>query len=105
MPTEATINFRFNRLDKMQAFTLVREIIGSSYQAHSEENYYVGLIPLTKKSLDDINDFYVRQQVNIDDTDIHISINGKSPSAEFNIPVIVNRMLKYIDCQLTIAVK
>ena len=75
----------------MQAFTLEREIVGSLRKDHIEDHYYIVCVPLTDISFDDINDYYVRQRVDIEYCDILVSA----------IPVIVNRMLKYIDCKLT----
>lgn len=99
--TDTEISFRFNRLDKMQAFTLEREILGATRESHVENNNYIVCVPLSNNNLDDINDYYVRQRVEIDDCDINISVRSDSPTDIFEIPNIVNRMLKYIDCQLT----
>lgn len=99
--TEAEISFRFNRLDKMQAFTLEREIVGSLRNDHIEDHYYVVCVPLTDNNFDDINDYYVRQRVEIEDCDIFVSVASNSGTNFYDIPVIVNRMLKYIDCKLT----
>jgi len=98
---ETQISFRFNRLDKMQAFTLEREILGSLREDHVENNCYVVYVPLTDKNFDDINDFYVRQRVEIEECDIFVSVSADSGINTFEIPLIVNRMLKYIDCKLT----
>ncbi|MEH6385089.1 MAG: hypothetical protein V7780_10815 [Colwellia sp.] len=99
--TDAEISFRFNHLDKMQAFTLEREILGAFSNNHVENNRYVVCVPLTDKNFDDINDYYVRQRVEIDDCDIFISVSADSGTNSIDIPTIVNRMLKYIDCKLT----
>jgi hypothetical protein len=98
---EAEISFRFNRLDKMQAFTLEREIVGSLRNDHIEDHFYVVCVPLTDNNFDDINDYFVRQRVEIEDCDIFVSVASNSGINHYNIPVIVNRMLKYIDCKLT----
>tara|TARA_B110000467_G_C18092293_1_gene352549 strand:+ start:336 stop:710 length:375 start_codon:yes stop_codon:yes gene_type:complete len=97
---EAEICFRFNKLDKLQALTLVREILGSSYEEHFNNNCYVGCVPLTDKNLDDINDFYVRQRVDIEACDIFVSVNSDSGTKMIGIPVVVNIMLKYLDVKL-----
>ena len=98
---EANISFRFNRLDKLQAFTLVRAILGSSYEEPKlASDCYVGYVPLTKENLDDINDYYVRQRIEIEDCDIFVSANPTSVTNIIELPAIVNRMLKYIDCKL-----
>ncbi|WNC72106.1 hypothetical protein RGQ13_18600 [Thalassotalea psychrophila] len=99
--TEAEISFRFLSLDKFQAYTLQREILGSTYKEQLKNNCFVGYVPLTKQNLDDINDYYVRQRIEIDECDIFVSVNSASDTTIISIPVIVNRMLKYIDCKLT----
>ncbi len=99
--SKAEISFRFTRLDKMQAFTLEREILGSSRQRQVENNNYVVCVPLTDSNLDEINDFYVRQRIEIEACDIFVSVSSDSGTNTFEIPAIVNRMLKYIDCNLT----
>lgn len=85
----------------MQAFTLEREIVGSLRKEHIEDNYYVVYVPLTDNNFDDINDYYVRQRVEIENCDIFVSVSADSGTNIVDIPVIVNRMLKYIDCKLT----
>lgn len=99
--TEAEISFRFNNLDKMQAITLEREILGSLRENHVENNSYVVCVPLTVNNFDDINDYYVRQRIEIEACDIFVSVTSDSGTNILDIPVIVNRMLKYIDCKLT----
>lgn len=99
--TETEISFRFTRLDKMQAITLEREILGSIREDHVENNRYVVCVPLTNNSFDDINDYYVRQRIEIEECDIFVSVRSDSGTNTFEIPALVNRMLKYIDCQLT----
>lgn len=99
--TEAEISFRFLNLNKLQAFTLKREILGSMFTQQCQNNNYVGYAPLSKQNLDDINDYYVRQRVEIEDCDILVSVVSESETDIINVPIIVNRMLKYIDCKLT----
>ncbi|AAZ24644.1 hypothetical protein [Colwellia psychrerythraea] len=98
---EAEISFRFLSLDKFQAYSLVREILGSTHEAHSENKSYIACVPLTQQNFEDINDYYVRQRIEIEACDILVSVNANSTSGIVDIPVIVNRMLKYIDCKLT----
>jgi hypothetical protein len=99
--TEAEISFRFLRLDKLQAYTLEREIFGASHNKQSNNHDYCGYAPLTKQNLDDINDYFVRQRIEIEQCDIFISVNSPLETNIIDIPAIVNRMLKYIDCKLT----
>lgn len=99
--TKTEIDFRFTRLDKMQAITLEREILGAIREDHVENNYYVVRVPLTNNTFNDINDYYVRQRIEIEACDVFISVCSDSGTNTFEIPTIVNRMLKYIDCKLT----
>jgi len=99
--TDVEINFRFLKIDKFQAYSLVREIFGSTYEEQVESNCYIGNVPLTKQNFEDINDYYVRQRIEIQACDIFVSANSASKMGIVEIPAIVNRMLKYIDCKLT----
>lgn len=99
--SKVNLNFRFLSLNKLQAITLEREIRGSSYQKHDEKDCYVGCVPLTKSNIDDINDFYVRQMIDIVECDIFVSVVCESDSNVVDVPEVANRMLKYIDCKLT----
>lgn len=92
--------FRFLNLNKLQAFTLKRELLGSSYEAQQGGNLYIGSVPLTNLSLDDINDFYVRQRIAIKQCDIFVTAKISAETPIYDVPEIVNRMIKYIDCQL-----
>ena len=100
------ISFRFKQLDKFQAFSMVREISGASYEHDLENNHYLGFIPLTPENFDIINDYFVQQRIALSDCDIHITLNNavQNPTKTIVIPTIVNRMLKYIDCQLSFSV-
>jgi len=94
------VSFRFKRLDKLQAFTLVRETSSAFYNESTKDNYYVGYVDLIDNNIDDINDFYVRQRIALDEVDIFISVNAEPGTDSISIPTVVNRMLKYIDCKL-----
>lgn len=98
---ETAISFRFLTLDKFQAYSLTHEILGATHKQSATSPYYVAYVPLTKQNFDDINDYYVRQRIDLSCCDIFISVTAESNSARVNIPEIVNRMLKYIDCKLT----
>jgi hypothetical protein len=100
---EVEIRFRFVRLNKLQAYTLKRDITDSTYQQHDKEDCFVGCVLLTESNIDQINDFYVRQRVDISECDIVVSVVTDSNSVD--VPVIVNRMLKYIDCTLIFSFK
>lgn len=98
---EAEISFRFLSLDKFQAYSLAREILGSTHKKNSVNNSYIASVPLTKKNFEDINDYYVRQRIEIEACDILVALSADSNTGLADIPIIVNRMLKYIDCKLT----
>jgi len=102
---EIEIDFRLLNLNKLQAYTLEREIIGSSYRKHQKSDSYVGCVPLSNSSIDDINDFYIRQMLDSSACDIFISVVSESDSNIVDVPEVVNRMLKYIDCKLTFSFK
>ena len=95
------ISFRFKNLNKLQAFTLEREVQGSTYVMACNKECYVGSVPLNDLSIQEINDFYVRQMVHISDCDIFVSVVSENNSNIVDIPSVLNRMLKYIDCNLT----
>jgi len=99
--TEVEIYFRFMDLDKFQAYSLVREMHGSSYEEQVENKRYIAKVPLTKQNFEDINDYYVRQRIEVEACDIFVSANSISKMGIVEMPPIVNKMLKYIDCKLT----
>jgi hypothetical protein len=90
-------------LDKFQAITLSREVEGATYSNHPENSCFVGYVCLDEKlnNLDDLNIFYVRQQIPLQDIDILISITSVNSSKTVATPMFVNKVLKHIDCQLT----
>ena len=81
----------------------MRDIVGSSYEEQLMNKGYVGSVKLTDNNFDDINDFYVRQRIEINECDIFVSVNAESGTKTVDIPAVVNRILKYIDCQLTLS--
>lgn len=95
------VSFRFINLDKFQAYSLEREILGASFQQHTSHDCYVALVPLSLQTFDDINNFYVRQRVELSDCDVLINVCSHAHEGVIAAPAIVNRMLKYIDCKLT----
>ncbi len=99
--SEAEISFRFLDLDKFQAYSLVREIVDFSYEEQIESQRYIAKVPLTQQNFEEINDYYVRQRIEVQACDIFVSANSTSNIGVVEIPAIVNRMLKYIDCKLT----
>jgi len=99
--TEAELYFRFLNLDKFQAYSLVREMFGSSYEEQLENNRYTAKVPLTKQNFEDINDYFVRQRIDLQACDIFVVAKSISKVGIVEIPPIVNKMLKYIDCQIT----
>lgn len=99
---DVAVDFRFLRLNKLQAITLVREVQGASYSPAPSANVFIGSVPLQASYLDDINHFFIRQKVLESECDILISSQQDAVKYVANVPSIVNRMLKDIDCPLTI---
>ena len=102
----------------MQAYTLKKEIRGAQFYQVDDQDSFVGLVPLEEPLFDELNDYFIRQQIGYDECDILVeaiienkdtSIKNQdasieSKSTEITVPHVVNKMLKYIDCQLTYAV-
>jgi hypothetical protein len=63
----------------------------------------VGLVCLNENldNLDDLNIFYVRQQISVQDCDICIVVTSANVTDTVAAPMFVNKVLKHIDCQLT----
>ena len=97
------VSFRLLNLDKFQAITLTREVPGAAYDNHPENDCFVGSISLNDNldNLDDLNIFYVRQQIPIQDCDILISVTSENGTKTVTTPMFINKVLKHIDCQLT----
>ena len=97
------VTFRLLNLDKFQAITLIREVDGATYDNHPQNSCCVGSVYLNENldNLDDLNIFYVRQQLPIQDCDILISVTSENGAATVATPMFVNTVLKHIDCQLT----
>ena len=119
------VSFRFLKLNRMQAYTLKKEIRGAQFYQVDDQDSFVGLVPLEEPLFDELNDFFIRQQIGFDECDILVqaiienkdmSIENQeasierqdasieSNSTEITVPHVVNKMLKYIDCQLTYAI-
>jgi hypothetical protein len=101
------VNFRLLNLDKFQAMTLMREVAGSTYESHAEKSCFIGSVCLTQSldNLDDLNIFHVRQQILLQDCDILLSVSAISANKTVTTPLFVNKVLKHIDCQLTLHFK
>jgi len=112
------VSFRFLKLNRMQAYTLKKEIRGAQFYQVADQDSFVGLVPIEEPLFDELNDYFIRQQIGYDECDILVeaiienkdtSIKNQdasieSKSTEITVPHVVNKMLKYIDCQLTYAV-
>ncbi|MFT6991584.1 MAG: hypothetical protein ACJASL_003572 [Paraglaciecola sp.] len=63
----------------------------------------MGLVCLNENldNLDDLNIFYVRQQIPLQDSDICIVVTSANVTDTVATPMFVNKVLKHIDCQLT----
>lgn len=99
-----SVSFRLLKLDMMQAYTFKKEINGASFYKRDNENIFVGTVPLSDDLFDELNDFVIRQQVQYDDCDIHVECTACAASTEIDVPRVVNRMLKYIDCKLSYSI-
>ncbi len=101
------VTFRLSNLDKLQAFTLIREVDGATYDNHSETSCFVGsfvgsvFLSESLKNLDDLNIFTVRQKIPLRDCDILISVTSENATKTIATPMFVNKVLKHIDCQLS----
>lgn len=83
----------------MQAFTLRKEVMEASFE-ESAINEFVGYAPLNEFSIHDINDFFVRQMIKVEDCDILVCASTEERGEVIRVPKVVNQMLKYIDCEL-----
>lgn len=90
-------------MDKIQAITLFREVEGATYDNHHQSGRFVGAVGLNESlsNLDDLNIFYVRQQIPLQDCDILVSVTSVDNTKTIATPMLVNKVLKHIDCQLT----
>jgi hypothetical protein len=92
-------------LDKFQAITLTREVAGATYNSHPNNACFLGFVSLNENldNLDDLNIFYVRQQIPLQDCDMLIAIASANDSDTVATPMFVNKVLKHIDCQLSLS--
>lgn len=107
------IYFRFRYLNKLQVLTLARELEGVSYTeniasaqstATTTQQSFIALVALTAANLDAINIFYVRQGFDVSCCDILVQTK-LAQTTGFTLPVIVNQMLKHIDCPVSFALE
>jgi hypothetical protein len=96
-------SFRFFNLNKLQAYTLEREVSGSSKTEHANNGNYDGNVALSSDNLEEIFDFFIRQRIETSGCDILISIAKNIDVNIIVVPELVNRMLKFIDCKLTVS--
>ena len=76
---------------------------GATYSAHPQNGSFVGSVCLNKhlENLDDVNIFFVRQQIHLHNCNILISVTSANNTENVVTPMFVNKVLKHIDCQLT----
>lgn len=98
-----TVNssFRFLRLNKLQAYTLEREISGGSQTKDVTHDCYIGSVILNSDNLEDIVNFFIRQRIETCDCDIFISVTSNMLTNTIDASELVNRMIKFIDCKLS----
>lgn len=94
------VSFRLLKLNKLQAHTLEREVPSSSFKYVESKSCYVGAIPLTEDIFDPLMIFFERQQINIADCDIFLSVFSGKDTDIIDVPSSVNKMLKHINCKL-----
>ncbi|WP_420933096.1 hypothetical protein ACOJR9_11425 [Alteromonas sp. A081] len=113
-PTKSQMNerestqayFRFLRLDIMQAYTLKKEITGAWFFKDDSTDFFIGVVPLEERFFDELNDYVIRQQISYDACDLLVKATPSNETlAEITIPYTVNKMLKYIDCKITVAIE
>ncbi|WP_289027982.1 hypothetical protein [uncultured Paraglaciecola sp.] len=101
---ETEVFFRLLKLDKFQGVTLSREINGASYAPIPNTNHFIGEVLITESldNLDDLNVFFVRQQITLEQCDILVKVDLSIDNHSVQIPNFVNKLLKHIDCTITI---
>ena len=57
---------------------------------------------MSSDNLEDIFDFFIRQRIETSECDILISIDKNMDASIIAVPELVNRMLKFVDCKLTV---
>ncbi|MEP3925708.1 MAG: hypothetical protein ABJM37_08455 [Gilvibacter sp.] len=99
------VSFRFLNLNKLQGITLTREVTGATYHANNTNGRFTGCVALTGKldNINDLNVYFVRQQVILDDCDILITVTSQNRPSKIEVPMLVNKLLRHIDCKITIA--
>jgi hypothetical protein len=97
----ADSSFRFLSLTRLQAITIEREVPGATQQKHWQNDCYVGYVALSHDNLQDIANFFVRQQIKVEECDLFIAITSPLQTNTVAAPDLVNQMLKFIDCKLT----
>jgi hypothetical protein len=103
LASEVTSSIRFLNLNKLQAFTLEREVVGASQREHSQNDCYVGHVSLLDDNLEDIFNFFIRQRLKVEECDLFISLSSNMDTNIVEVPSVVNQMLKFIDCKLTMS--
>lgn len=88
----------------MQAYTLKKEIKGASFYPQEDSNRFVGWVPLEEQYFDELNDYFIRQQIQYNECDIFVTANTPQETSIVTVPRVVNKMLKYIDCKLTYSI-
>ena len=95
------VAFRFLELTELQGKRLLRDIKPAKVNEHYEKPCSVGSIELTEQNLSEIVSFYEQEKIDIKLCDIFVSICSESDSEIWEIPTLVNDILKNINCKLT----
>lgn len=94
--------FRFLVLNRMQSYTLNKELMDTYCIEVEEKKQYIGMVPLTEVNFNDIIDFYIKQQLKLEDCDIAIKVKMAQSKSYHTVPPIVSQMLKHIECGMSV---
>jgi hypothetical protein len=103
LDTELVSCFRFLNLNKLQAYTLEREVLGATKRLDCEKECYVGCVTLLEDNLAEIFNFFIRQRITVEQCDLLISLFSNMQTTTTEVPRLVNQMLRFIDCKLTMS--
>lgn len=102
-PSTINVLFCFLSLNKMQSFTLKKELFDVITTEVELNKLYTGLVPLTEANFNDIIDFYIKQQLSIEQCDISIIVKSTGHGQSYPVPNIVSKMLKHLDCSISVS--
>jgi enhancing lycopene biosynthesis protein 2 len=86
----------------MQSFTLNKELMEAYCIEIEDKKKYIGMVPLTAMNFNHIIDFYIKQQLTLDNCDISIMVKMEKEKVNQHVPHIVSEMLKHIECSMSV---